>query len=265
MKILFTTVCNDKYAVGAQVMLYSMKKNIKGFDNCDVKFFHSPGIADLSEKNRSKIQAIAPNVTFQEVDPTKYMSARIPGAGNRAAECKSAYLTLESFRETEYDKVILFDIDMLCVGDVSELFEYNVQYGQVGVNTGLVVLGKKYRTQEVYQGLIKMIVDHNGDAMDQGILNNFFRGREESIPRKFNHYPLKLMDDDSRIIHWAHYDHIKPWVINEWKDKVELFTGSGPGYTYPDVTVGNVPNAECKPAFDLWDQYYNEIKHIIEE
>jgi hypothetical protein len=72
------------------------------------------------------------------------------------------------------------------------------------------------------------------------------------------------MDADSRILHWAHYDHIKPWVINEWKDKVELFTGEGPGYEYPDVSVGNVPNAECKPAFDLWDQYYNEIKDHIE-
>jgi lipopolysaccharide biosynthesis glycosyltransferase len=265
MKILFTTVCNDKYAVGAQVMLYSMKKNIKGFDDCDVKFFHSPGIASLSKSNQEKIKRIAPNTQFQSVDPSPYWPAKIPAGGNRAKECKSAYLTLESFRETEYDKVILFDIDMLCVGDISELFEYDVQYGQVGVNTGLVVLGKMFRTEDVYRDLINMIPDHNGDGMDQGVLNKYFWGKEDPIPKKFNQYPLYDMTEDSRIIHWAHHDHIKPWAVNEWKDKVELFIGSGPGYKYPDVTVGNVPNAECKPAFDLWDQYYNEIKHIIEE
>ena len=32
MKILFTTVCNDDYALGGQVMLYSMKKNINNLD-----------------------------------------------------------------------------------------------------------------------------------------------------------------------------------------------------------------------------------------
>ena len=44
MKILFTSVCNDQYAVGAQVMLYSMMTNIRGFDNCDVKFVITVGI-----------------------------------------------------------------------------------------------------------------------------------------------------------------------------------------------------------------------------
>ena len=262
MKILFTTVCNDKYAVGAQVMLYSMRKNIRGFDDCTVKFFHSPGIADLSEKNRSKIQAIAPNVKFQEVDPAKYMPARMPGAGNRAAECKSAYLTLESFAETGYDKVILFDIDMLCIGDISELFDYDVQYGQVGGNTGLVVLGEKYRTEGVYQDLIKMIVDHNGDGMDQGVMNNYFRGREEPIPRIYNDYPLRETTLDTRILHWAHYDHIKPWVVQEWAEKVELFQDV-PAYPYPDLKIGNVPIAPDKPYYDLWQKYYEETQAVL--
>ena len=264
MKILFTTVCNDKYIDGALVMLHSMKTNIKHFRECDVKFFYSPGIADLSKSNMKKIKEVAPNVIFEEVDPNNYMPAKIPGAGNRAPECKSAYLTLESFKETEYDKVILFDIDMLCIGDVSELFEYDVEYGQVGVNTGLVVLGKKYRTREVYDGLIEMIHSHNGNGMDQGIPNDYFRGREEPIPRIFNHYPLYEMNVDSRIIHWAHYDHIKPWVVNEWKDKVELFQGKPP-YNNPDPTIGNIPTMLCKPAFDLWNQYYYDIRELIEE
>ena len=38
--ILLTTVCNDEYVLGAKVMLYSMKKNIKNLDRCDFKIYY---------------------------------------------------------------------------------------------------------------------------------------------------------------------------------------------------------------------------------
>ena len=41
MKILLTTVCNDDYALGGQVMLYSMKKNLNDFDKCDIKIYYN--------------------------------------------------------------------------------------------------------------------------------------------------------------------------------------------------------------------------------
>ena len=169
-------------------------------------------------------------------------------------------MTLESFREFDYDKVILFDVDMLCVGDISDLFEQELDYGQRGGNTGLVVLGKKYRTLQVYEDLIRMIPDHNGDGMDQGILNNYFRGREEPILRIYNDYPLRETTPDSRILHWAHYDHIKPWVVDQWKDKVELFQDVPP-YPYPNKNTGNIPVLQDKPAFDKW----NDIKNNMDD
>ena len=43
--ILFTTVCNDDYALGGQVMLYSMKQNIKNLDRCDFKIYYNDEFA----------------------------------------------------------------------------------------------------------------------------------------------------------------------------------------------------------------------------
>ena len=62
-QILFTTVCNDEYAPGGHVMLYSMKKHIKGFEElCDVKIYWNKKIAPLSKKSREKFQKISSNI-----------------------------------------------------------------------------------------------------------------------------------------------------------------------------------------------------------
>ena len=55
-----------------------------------------------------------------------------------------------------------------------------------------------------------------------------------------NQYPLSTKTEDTRILHWAHYDHVKPWRIDEWKDKIELFLDE-PEYRNPDPNIGNIP------------------------
>ena len=52
--ILFTTVCDNGYALGGQVMLYSMKQNIKNLDRCDFKIYYNDEFAPLSEENKEK-------------------------------------------------------------------------------------------------------------------------------------------------------------------------------------------------------------------
>jgi len=263
MKILFATVCNDEYALGCQVMLYSMKKNIKDFDKCDVKIYHNKIIAHLSNENQDAIKKISSNIDFEHIDKPHYYLGKLPQKGNRAEGCKAAYLTLESFREYDYDKVILFDVDMLCIGDISELFNSDIEFGIRGGNTGFVVLGKNYRTESIYYDLISMIPSHSGDAMDQGIINNYFLNVPRNLPRHYNDYPLHEMSKDSKILHWAHYDHIKPWVLDFWKDKVDLFSDVKP-YPYPNKAIGNVPIRGDKAAFDLWLKYEKNMNLELE-
>jgi lipopolysaccharide biosynthesis glycosyltransferase len=259
MRILFTTVCNDDYALGGQVMLYSMRKNIKNLDNCDFKIYYNNEFASLSQENQDKFKKIMPNIIFEHVNKECYFNSKLPPAGNRAQGCKAAYLTLESFNETEYDKVIMFDIDMLCVGDLSDLFNNDIQFGIHNRNTGFVVLGKKYRNEEIYKDLTSKIYSHDGQFMDQGIINKTFASIFQSLPKIYNQYPLSTINDDTRILHWAHYDHIKPWVLDEWRDKVNLFQDVPP-YPHPNKQTGNVPILTDKPAFDLWEDYKKEME-----
>ncbi len=260
MKILFTTVCNDEYAIGGHVMLYSMRKYIKNFDQYDVNIYYNNEFASLSQKNQDTFKLIFPNVRFVHVNKECYFNSKLPPAGNRAQGCKAAYLTLESFQEIDYDKVIMFDVDMLCIDDISELFDSNIQFGIHHRNTGFVVLGNRFRNQQIYEMLTNNIYSHDGQFMDQGIINNLLGQHFETLPRDYNCYPLSLMDQNSKILHWAHYDHIKPWVVDEWKDKVELFQDV-PAYPYPNKKTGNIPVLQDKPAFDKW----NDIKHDMDK
>ena len=261
MKILFVTVCNDEYAIGGQVMLYSMIKNIKGFENYDVKIYYNKDIAPLSLDNRRKFKIIFPKIKFEHVKKDCYFNSKLPPAGNRAQGCKAAYLSLEAFQEIEYDKVILFDVDMLCIKDISDLFDKDIQFGIYNGNTGVVVLGKQYRTEENYSLVTSSIQDHDGQFMDQGIINNLFAHKFQNLSNIYNQYPLSTMNENTRILHWAHYDHIKPWILNKWKAKVKLFKDVKP-YPYPNKETGNIPVLKDKPAFDLWEKYKKELDII---
>jgi lipopolysaccharide biosynthesis glycosyltransferase len=259
--ILLTSVCNDEYIDGAKVMLYSMKKNINNLDRCDFKIYYNDNVSPLSEENKQSLKKIIPNIIIEHVDNECYLNSKIPY--DRSEGSKAAYLTLESFNETEYNKVILFDVDMLCIGDISDLFDVDLQFGIFNRNTGFVVLGKSYRNQEIYDRLTSKIQSHNGDFMDQGIINNVFINDFQTISRSYNQYPLSTKTEDTRILHWAHYDHVKPWRIDEWKDKIELFLDE-PEYRNPDPNIGNIPTLKCKPFFDLWEEYRVEMGGLSE-
>ena len=210
-KYLLTTVCDNGYALGAQVMIYSISKNLKNFDQCDIKVYYNDNIAPLSEKNKNIFRAIGKNIILEHVDETKYIDAKVPYHQGREEGSKAAYLTLESFNETNYDKVIMFDVDMLCIKDFSELFTSDYELGIFNRNTGFVVLGKSVRTPEVYNSLISNIKGHNGDFMDQGLIGKILGRLFEPLPSIYNEYkPIWAFNENTRILHWAHFDYIKP-------------------------------------------------------
>ena len=76
---------------------------------------------------------------------------------------------------------------------------------------------------------------------------------------KLKNEPLNVIsNNDTRILHWAHYDHIKPWVVDEWNDKVDLFQDVPP-YPGGGLDVGNIPIKSDEKAFDLWKEYKNRM------
>jgi lipopolysaccharide biosynthesis glycosyltransferase len=271
-KILLTTVTDNGYAIGSQVMIYSMSKNLKNFADCDVKIYYNDVIAPLSDKNKNIFKSLGDNIILEHVDDPRYLDAKVPYHQGRSIGSKASYLNLQSFSEYDYDKVIMFDADMLCIDDFSELFTSDYEFGIFGGNTGFVVLGNLMRTPETYEFLMSQIRHHNGDFMEQGLILKVASHIRQPLSSIYNQYkPIfsstcieGLSSDSTKILHWAHFDYLKPWAINDWKDKVELFQDCTE-YPFIDASTGYLPNLACKPVYELWGQYkqamFNKINN----
>ena len=95
--------------------------------------------------------------------------------------------------------------------------------------------------------------------MDQGIINNVLSHLFQPLPSIYNQYkPIFNNTDETKILHWAHFDYIKPWALFEWSSKVELFQDVPP-YPSPNKETGNIPTLACKPAYELWEEYKEKM------
>jgi len=214
--ILFTTHLDDNFIDGALVMLYSMKKNVKDFMQYPVKIMHSTVIAGISEENQNKIRKIVPHVEFEDINREEYINAPVQYPKHR-----TAFLSLECFRTTSYDKVFFFDCDMLCVNDISEGIETapdDMVSGCGGspkdINCGLFVVGKQWLNNEVYQhmvdsikryGVTRLFTQHmiNGAVPEFNLLPDGYNwkvGPHTDLSRITQGYNIS---EETKIIHWA--------------------------------------------------------------
>ena len=158
----------------------------------------------------------------------------------------------------------MFDVDMLCIKDFSELFTSNYELGIFNRNTGFVVLGKTVRTSEIYNNLISKINSHNGDFMDQGIIGNVLSHLFEPLPSIYNEYkPLWDFSEDTRILHWAHFDYVKPWNLEKYNE-YGLFEDIERRKEYPPKP-STIPFLKDKPAYDLWLEYELKMNNKNEQ
>jgi lipopolysaccharide biosynthesis glycosyltransferase len=116
--ILFCTVCDDRFLIGAVVMLQSLMDRIPGFDRQRLKVFFDNQISPLSDRSQAQLREVAPHVEFESIANEVYRRADVREESHRAA-----YLTLEAFQYTGFRRVVFFDSDMLCLRDFSELFD----------------------------------------------------------------------------------------------------------------------------------------------
>jgi lipopolysaccharide biosynthesis glycosyltransferase len=214
--ILFTTHLDDKFIDGALVMIYSMKKNVKDFMEYPMKILHSSAISDLSVENREKIKKLVPHVEFEDIYNQSYMDAPVQYPKHRVA-----FLSLECFRPTEYEKVFFFDCDMLCIRDISEGIEEAPSEWVSGcggsptdINCGLMMIGKSWLNEEVYNNMVDC-VNTMGETrlFTQHMINhvvpsfnlisddyNWKVAPTTDSDRKITEYGIT---DTTKIIHWA--------------------------------------------------------------
>ena len=195
----------------------------------------------------------------------------------------STYSKIFAFGQTEYDKVVYLDVDMLILRNIDELFTYkHLSATNAGgalprkrhwthMNSGLMVVEP---SKELFKNMLARIgkietLEAGGTMLkpqhgsDQDFINAYFHDwpnqKELHLDHKYNifHYHLdeysKLfgytIEDGPKpisIIHYASY--LKPWNIkNDELDKMA---------SDPDKRL------ELK-AIQLWIEQFNSIRDIM--
>lgn len=223
---LFTTVCNDRFTNALALLMWSVKLHNPDFSH-PLKVYHK---GDLALENQERILRIYPHTVFDNVSKGEYQE-KIPH-----------YLALESFREEEPERVVFVDSDIICTGDISVLatldhplcaaLDYKVRFGwfmkapfpltlAVRLNTGVFILGRKYRNRSTYEGLYGLLDKFPAQRVkgmawsDQGIMNQYFRRITKVVlPYQYNArknlYPNKVFTDGlerglggARLLHYG--------------------------------------------------------------
>ena len=203
IKTLFCISASDSFAHGCAVMVFSLRKHLKDFEQHTLKVYYT----NLSEESKKIIRHAAGSIKLEFVKPDlDYCNnaKTIYGKSNR-----DVYLCLESFNEKEYDTVICVDSDMLCINsfdyhlvhkknaDLGAV--YTVQAGHEGpnntkgwektknepdiapyvekINGGFWIIGKKWLTGKIYNEMKKVVKDetHNISGADQETVNRMLR------------------------------------------------------------------------------------------
>ena len=227
-KILWCSVCNDRYIPGLKVLLYSIKQHNPDFDYPFKIYFNN----DISEDNQKLIKDLYPHIIFE--------------SNSTFSHLKTWFMCLLPFKETEYDKVIFIDADILCLGDVSHLINYDCQHFSACLdvnmkifwntqfnmpsfhefNTGLFVIPKRLLTDgmkptNIFNDLL-ILANKYPDAKlgDQTILNRYFAHKTiTKLPGKYNakkeifsRQKCRHKQHDVRFLHFTGAD--KPFLIN---------------------------------------------------
>lgn len=253
-KIAVTMVLSDDFMEYFRVLLYSIRKHNPWFDH-DLVIIHSPAFSPLSKEHQEEITALYPKTIFRVGNENRYRSF------TPDARFYAALLKIEAFTFTDYDTVIYLDVDMLCLGDISLLFQTDVPLGVVpagksreqkeavrnsyqigqGFNSGVMVIGKKYLNRETYE---QILTAKSGPHADQEILNPFFRWKLlYCLDHRYNYNALFFWRGDEtacpepsrrvRILHYAgpkpleRPDEARMRIWFEYQKQCHPSTGSG--------------------------------------
>lgn len=189
---------------------------------------------NLPPRTKQRMLDIYDRITF--IEP-KYKGYRGTNFTKTIASLRSTYYKLDAFSLFDYDRVIQLDMDMICQGDLSELFDcdepiaacktYRNSHDALGkdINSGVFVVNKECLNIETYVSMVQKT--QLGQSMpDQKIINQTFRDIMFHLPKKYNVEKRALNSKTFTlpISEWAniHYVGKKPWHDREFLPPAEL-------------------------------------------
>ena len=223
-RCIVATVADDAFTEYLLVLLHSIREHNTWFARFPLRVFCSRQIAPLSPQNQERIRGVHPGTTFVSVDGDRYERYRAqtpPGL-------MPALLTLEAFTIRDADRVVFLDADMVCLGDLTELFTLAVDLAacpagsnraakearagtfgwRAGINTGVLVIGKRYLNARTVRRLAQY---SSGQFADQDVINRFLRRRAVyCLDHRFNYHAEFFWRGDETDVRLLHYAGTKP-------------------------------------------------------
>ena len=272
LNILFQS--SDYYAPFAGVMLTSLFENNKDMDQIVAYLMTS----DMSEKNRSRFQALAEQYQRQiKLVDTKKIDDFLEG--NQAPKYNGAYTTYYkifalSVIEDELDCLIYLDSDMVVTGSLSGLLTWDLGENALGMcidavpatykkiiqcdskvyyNAGMIVFDvKKWKesngTNKIIDHMTKVQAAY--PLVDQDFLNIVFSNQITTIPQKYN-------VNSGILIYKNHELWLKSYGIKNYYSKEEFIQSQqNPVILHCMGTFGMRPWCVGEhPVREIWSRY----------
>jgi hypothetical protein len=218
------TVASDAFTEYALVLLHSIQEHNPWFGGLPLRVFWSPSLSPLSPPNQERIRQAHPGTTFVEVDGARYERHR----DRTPPRLMAALLTLEAFGIRDADRVVFLDADMVCLGDLADLFTLDVDLAGcptgssravkearagtfcrgVRINTGVLVIGKRHLNDVTQRRLTRY---PSGLFADQDVINGFIRQRPVyCLDHRFNYHAEFFWRGDETDVGLLHYAGTKP-------------------------------------------------------
>ena len=220
MKIAVSTTCSDGYSIFLDHHIKSILKHNPDFNKpyyvfCDAR---------LCETNRKHFLKLYPGFIFKDIKFEEYEK-------NYKESIK--YYSMEAFQLSEYDRVVYWGTDMLCLKSLNPLWELCEQPIKIAMtkerrrgaflpyNNGGMIIGSELLNESTYNNLMGYDIDSkDGKLKDQKLYNYFFMGQITEIPLKFNTLVSEvdfISWDEIIMLHYI----FKPYMdgINRLTDK----------------------------------------------
>ena len=288
-KYLIMTAADNKFAKGAAVLLFSLRKHMARLAEVDIKVIYN----NLTEENKQLIKHACPRVIFQKPADTEFCEGLTTLYGE---DNQDTYLCFEAFRQHEYEKVICLDSDMMCIGDISPLLDYEqpmlaclsknkvnfdhleFRNGVDKFNAGFFVINKQIlQSSHTYDDLTNMVRHGRSQGLgkshpfnDQDVIKKYWRNKYVlAVPDGYNFRMWgglsgnkQILKENERLISFfnKHIEDIKvihysgkrkPWGNKTVRD-------DGRNGLYDVCSCGDENAMIGVPAVDMWHDYYEE-------
>lgn len=157
----------------------------------------------LNIEQKEYIKTVTNNVEFVNVDYSRYNNIK---KVSEYGYLIPAYKKLEAFKIRGYDKILVMDVDMICLKSFDKVFNVDCKIAMCKhkneheYNSGFMLLDKSILNDNVYNELISELGIISYSA-DQNIINRVFNNITE-LNSKYNTYNTQEITDDTVNIHY---------------------------------------------------------------